>query len=130
MKTGILFVERDVGGLNGELAAGGHGIARVHREIHDDLINLSRVGADRAQHGGGHHDQIDILADHAREHLQVFSDHLIQIEDLRGQHLLAAEGEELAGKRGGALRGAGDLLRGSAKSGVRTQTVEQKFGVT
>src|SRR5208283_5593639 len=70
-----------------------------------------------------------IFANHAREHFQVFSDNFVQIENLWREHLLAAEGEELAGERGRALGGAGNFLRGSTESGVRTEAVEEKFRV-
>jgi hypothetical protein len=49
MKAGVVFVERDVGGLDGKLAPGGHGVAGVDGEVHDDLLDLSGIGADRPE---------------------------------------------------------------------------------
>ncbi len=124
-----MFIERDVGGLDGELAAVRHGVARIHGQVHDDLLDLSGIGLDGAEFGAGHHDQVDVLADQAREHLQVFGDDFVQVDDLRRQHLLAAEGEQLARKRGGAFGGAGDFLSGTAKFGVGRHALEQEFRV-
>jgi len=72
-----VFVKGDVGGLDGELTALRHGVAGVHGDVHDDLVDLARIGADRAQRRAWNHDQIDVLADHAGEHFQVLGDHLV-----------------------------------------------------
>ena len=130
MKARVFLVERDVGGLDGQLASRRHRVARVHGQIHDDLLNLARIGANRAQVSAGNHYQIDVFADHAGQHLQVFCDHAIQVQNLRRQHLLSAEGEELARERGGPTRGAGNFLRRAAQGGFRTEAVEQKLRVS
>ena len=102
MNAGKSFVERDVGGFDSEFATLRHGVAGVDGEVHDDLIDLAGIGVDGAEGGAGNHDEIDVFADHAGEHFQVFGDDLVEVENLGGEHLLAAEGEELAGERGGA----------------------------
>jgi hypothetical protein len=93
VKAGVFLSQRDVRGFDGELAAGGHGVARIHGQIHDDLLDLPGIGAHRAQGRRGDHYKIDIFADDARKHLEVLRDHRIQIENFRRQHLLAAESE-------------------------------------
>ena len=95
VRPGKDLVERDVGRLNRQLAALRHGVARVHRQIHDDLVNLPRVRTQRAEAGSGNHHQIDIFPDHPRQHFQVFGHHFIQVENLRRKHLLAAECQQL-----------------------------------
>ena len=129
MKAGVFLVEGNVGGLDGQLASRGHGVTRVHGEIHDDLLDLSGIGPHRAQTSCRDHDQVDVFADHASEHLQVFGDHAIQIKNLRRQHLLAAEGQELAGERCRAPRCAGNFLRRAAQRRVRAEAVKQKFRI-
>src|ERR1700743_1095118 len=99
MKAGIVFVESDVGRLNCEPAAGGHRVARVYRKIHDDLLDLTGVGTHRPELRSGSHHQIDVFANHAVEHFQVFGGNIVEIDDARGEHLLAAEGEQLASQR-------------------------------
>ena len=116
-------------GLDRELAARGHGVARVDRKIHDDLLDLAGVGAYRPELRAGSHHQIDVFADHAGEHFQVFGGDVVEIDDARGEHLLAAEGEQLAGQRRGALGGAGDLLRRAAQMRFGAEAFEKKFRV-
>ena len=117
MRTRKILVERDARGLDGQLAAVRHGVAGVHGKVHDDLVDLTGIGADRAQTRTWNHDQIDILADHAGKHFQIFGYHFIQVEHLGGKHLFAAEGQQLPGQRSSALRGIGDLLAGPRSSG-------------
>ena len=84
-----------VRGLHEQLTAGRHGVARVHREVHQHLRDLTRVGAHCAQiliQRSGHR---DVLADQAAENLLAVAHHGIQVDDARLQHLLAAEREQL-----------------------------------
>ena len=98
MSAREVFVERDVGGLDGQFAALRHGVAGVDGEVHDDLVDLAGIGAHCAERGAWNHYQIDILADHAGEHFQVLGDHLVQIEHFGRQHLFAAERQQLPGQ--------------------------------
>ena len=43
MVTRIRLVENDVARLHRELAASGHGVASVHDEVHDDLLDVARI---------------------------------------------------------------------------------------
>jgi hypothetical protein len=94
------------------------------------LLNLSRIRSHRAQTRRRNHHQIDIFTDHAREHFQVLGDHAIQIENLGGQHLLPAEGKELARERRCPPGGAGDFLRRRAQRWFRSQAVEQELRIS
>ena len=49
MGRGVVFVEIDVGGLERQAAALRHGVARVHGEVQDDLLDLARIGLHRAE---------------------------------------------------------------------------------
>ena len=129
VKTGITLVQRDIGGLNRELAAARHGVARIDRQIHDDLLDLAGIGFGRAQFAPRNHDQLDVFADQASQHFEVFRDHRVQIENLGSQHLLAAEGQELAGERGGAVGGIGNFLRGPAHRRIGADALQQKLAV-
>ena len=53
MEAGVVVVELDVGGLDGQFAAVGHGIAGVDGQVHDDLLDLAGIGLDRARSGPG-----------------------------------------------------------------------------
>src|ERR687892_1742453 len=80
-----------------------HGVARVHHEVGDHLLELARVGLDAAEVRLDGGDQLDVLADQAPQHpLHVLHD-LVQVEDPWLEHLPAAESEELAREVGRPL---------------------------
>src|SRR4051794_25361040 len=89
MTASLFLTESDVTRLNRKFPARGHGIADIYCEIHDDLFDLPGIGADRPEICPWAQIQIDIFADHAREHLQVFSGNVVEIENVRREHLLA-----------------------------------------
>ena len=49
MRSGVVRVQLDVGGLDGQLAALRHRVAGVDRQVHDDLLDLAGIGFDRAE---------------------------------------------------------------------------------
>ena len=65
----VLLVELDVGGLDGELASLGHGVAGVDHEVHEHLLDLARVGQRQAEVGREHLHEVDVLAEDPPEHL-------------------------------------------------------------
>src|SRR5205085_5491909 len=93
MRAGEVFVQADVRSLDHQLAAFWHSIARIHGEVHDDLIDLAGVGPHGADRRSRHHNQIDVLADHAGEHFQVLSDNVVEVQYLGREHLLSAKGQ-------------------------------------
>ena len=95
----FLFAQGYVASLDVELASGGHGVAGIDSQVHDDLFDLSGIGANWPKIFSGSEHKIDIFTDHAREHLQVFGGDIVEVDHPRSQHLLAAEGEQLAGQR-------------------------------
>ena len=60
------FVERHVGGLDRELAAAAHGIARIDREIDDGRRKLRGIGQHAPGVGCEHRLDLDVLAEHRR----------------------------------------------------------------
>ena len=87
-----------------------HRIARIHREIDDDLLELLRVGADRTEFAVVTDREFDFLAHQPLEQLADFADHVGQLQHHRPQGLLAAEGKQLPGQARGAVRVRLDLL--------------------
>ena len=79
--------------------------------------------------GAGHHHQVDVLADHAGQHLEVLGDDAVQVDDPGSEHLLAAEGQQLAGQRRSAFGGAGDFLGRAAQLRLGAQTFQQELRV-
>jgi len=105
MLVRIVDIERRIRGRDGELAARRHRIARVDDEVHEHLFDLSGIGAHAPEAGCRQRLELDVLTQNALEHLADAGEYFIEIEDLRRQHLLSAEGEHLAREvRGGQAR--------------------------
>ena len=97
-----MLVELDVGGLDRQRAASRHGIPRVHREVHDDLLHLPAIGLHERQLGPEAQHDLHVFPDEASEHRpHVGHDH-VQVEQRRLDDLLAAEGQQLAREPRGA----------------------------
>ena len=107
---GIFLVAREVCRLNREFATLRHRVPRVHREVHDDLINLTGIGLHCPNLGHRYHDELDVLPDHLSEHVEVSLHEDIQIHYLRSQHLFPAEGKQLSCKGSGTLARIGNFL--------------------
>ena len=110
-----LLVDDDVLGVECQRATAGHRVARVHREIDQNLLDLPGVGEDRPQAGaqGGH--ELDVLPDGPAQQLLDVARHAAEVHHLGMDDLAAAEGEELAGERGGAVGRLPDALDVGAK---------------
>ena len=88
--------QADILGADRDLAAAGHGVAGVHDEVHQHLLELPGVGADRPQRGVVRHGDHDPLSDETVEKMAEVGQRVPQVDELRRQRLLAREGEQLA----------------------------------
>ena len=123
------IVEGDAGGANGDFAAVGHGVFGVDDEIHDDLFELAGIGAGAADGGGEAGGEFDIFADEGAEETLHVGDDGVDVDDFEFEKLFAAESQELAGERGGAV---GGLLNGFGFGMQRMaegELVEHDFGI-
>src|SRR5213593_3502760 len=93
---GRAFVELEIMGLDRKPAPRGHRIPGVGSEVYYDLLELSKIGLDPADVRSKHSHQVDILADQPSQEALDVLDHRVQVEHLGIEHLLAAEGQELA----------------------------------
>ena len=118
----------DIGGAHGELAAVGHGVARIDRQIDDHLLELRQVDLHRPQIAAVHHLQRHLLADQPLEQHAEIVDRLAQVEHLRAQRLLAREGQELPHQRRGAVGVLLDLDDVLERRIGRLVGVEQEVG--
>ena len=87
-----------------------HGVAGIHHHIQDHLLDLPRIGAHGLQFRRQPDGEFDILAQHAPQHAIHFLHQHVEIDQRRANALAAAEGQQLAGKVGGALGGFDHLL--------------------
>ena len=92
----ILVVELDVRGLDRDRATVRHRVASVDDDVHDDLFHLARVDPDLPEAVRLDQRQRDVLADQAAQHLLHTADDRVEVDDLRLEHLLPAECEQLS----------------------------------
>src|SRR5690606_36164226 len=64
----VLDIEIDVGGLDGKLSAMGHGITRIHGEVHDHLLELARICHYTTQLVGQVDFDVDVFLQQATKH--------------------------------------------------------------
>ena len=105
------FGQQEVRRRHFERAAIRHGIAGVDGEVEQHLLDLAGIDLDAPQIGRQRADELDVLADDAPEHVLERQHRHVEVEHLRHQHLTAAEGQQLARQRGGAIGGALDALQ-------------------
>ena len=113
MIGGVSFGQVHVRRLERELAALGHGVPRVHREVHEDLLELSGVGLHGTRVRRETGAQLDVLAEQAAEHLLKVAHQGPDVDHARLQDLLPAEREQLSREAGGPVGGLanfGDIL--------------------
>ena len=86
-----------------ELTSIGHGIPGVQDQIYDYLLDLGRIGLYNASFPRDEVVKLDVLANHAPEHLRKVFNKRIQIEVGRLHHLPSGQHEKLLSKARGAL---------------------------
>ena len=106
----------------------GHRVLGVDRQVDDDLLQLPGVGAHRAQVSCEDRAQLDVLTDQALQHPVHVGHDLVEVEDSRGQDLLAAEGEQLTRQVGGAQRRLPGLHGFFATGMVGRQAFQKQVG--
>ena len=104
------LVWKHLTGIDGQGAAMRHRVASVDGQVEQHLFELHGVGLDPSRTGVELEHDRDVFADQALEQCHKIADHAMQIQRDRVQHLLAAEGQQLAGQRRAAFAGALNFL--------------------
>src|SRR5947207_540437 len=81
-----------------------NGVARVHGEVDDDLLDLAGVSPDGSPFGARQNQQLDILSDYAAQHFTQVRDHRVDCERRRLGRMPPAESQQLPGKSRGLYR--------------------------
>ncbi|PAV93239.1 hypothetical protein WR25_13223 [Diploscapter pachys] len=84
-------------------AAGGHGVAGIHREVEERHFDLVAIGDRRQQPFGRVDDQLDLRADRRREQRRHVARQGDQIDRIGLQRLAPREGEQALHQGAGAL---------------------------
>jgi hypothetical protein len=95
--------------LDPDFAALGHGVARVDDEVHDHLVELPAVDADRQEPGIMVERKLDLFAHQPVQQVHQVRHRVAQVHDLELQLLLARKRQELAHQRRGAVGVLADL---------------------
>src|SRR5437867_1650525 len=85
----VRVVEGRVARFDRDSPALGHRVPRVDREIHDDLLDLVRIGACRREVVRQDGLELDVLGDQRPQHLIELHHYAVYVDDARLQHLLA-----------------------------------------
>ena len=87
-----------------------HGVTGIEGQVHQNLLDLSRVCLDQCGRRLEPHHEVDVLAQQAAEHRSDAVDGQVRVEYSRLKWLLAADGEELRRQLRGSRRGLLDDL--------------------
>jgi hypothetical protein len=129
MLTRRRFVELHEGDGDDEASARRHGIASVHGQVDDHLLELAGVGLD-AGAGRRLDHELDILAEQPLQHgAQALNDR-VGIDHARLQELLATEGQELTGQGASPLGGLLDQADVLAHGIRLAQPAQQQLGAS
>ena len=97
VEAGVGGVDLGVLGADRQRAALGHGVPRVDDEVDDDLLDLSRVGADAAERRVELGHEADVLADQPREHARGFRDERVDVEHASARRAACVKRRAAAG---------------------------------
>ena len=97
MENGVVRVKDNGSRLDGQRATAGHGVAPVHRQVHEHLLELPGIDSDAARAFGQRERDSDVLAKQRPKELDGQPDPLVGVDYLRLNQLSAGEGQQLAG---------------------------------
>jgi hypothetical protein len=101
----VVFVENDVAGLDRELAAVGHGIARIDCQIENGRRQQAWVDQCGPCIFRQQRADFDVFAQRRVQQLRRLQHQRINVDFARLQRLLAGKGEQMLGQVGAAFGG-------------------------
>ena len=106
-----------------------HGVAGVDHQIHDDLLNLARIGADTTGIGIERDHELHLVTQHPQQHLAHAAYQRVEIEHLRAEDMRPAEGKQLPGQTGRAFGGANNGIDALAHGGTHVVFLQHDFRI-
>jgi hypothetical protein len=111
MKPRVGGSQADLGDGNGQPPAVRlHGLGRVGAQVHDDAVNLGRIGHDVVQAGIHLLGNLDGAGQGGAEQLEGLLDQHAELKGLEFVFVAVAEGQYLADQLGGPQAGDANLL--------------------
>src|ERR1700730_150883 len=83
-----------IGDLDGQLASFRHGVTSVRRQVHQDLLDLGRIGHYRCLLLRENDTNLDVFSNYSRQHAASFPHYRTEIKHQWRRYLLATKGEE------------------------------------
>ena len=112
-----------------QIATARHRVARVDREVEQDLLHLARIHAHRQQIVGQLREHLDVLADQPLEHPAHLQDHAVHARDPGQHHLFTTICQQLRGQAGRALARRANLVQVRAHRTVAGHAQQEQFRV-
>ena len=112
--------------LDGQAAAGRHGVPRVQHQIHQDLFQLGRIHLDFAQARPQPGPQPDVGSDQSLEQAFHAADHRVELQRAGLKRRRLSEGQQLPGELSAAIRRFPDLLYVLAAGMVLREIAQQE----
>ena len=125
MQRTIGRIDDDIRRLNNHAAALGHGIPRIEAEVHQDLMDLCRIGTDGPDTGRIDHLDLDSRVNGSPQQRNRFFHVSRQMQQRRLVGRPPAEGQELPGEFGGPAPG---LFRLAEELGDRMASFQVGVG--
>ena len=116
-------------GADRDHAALRHGVARVDDKVHDHLLELDRIDPQPTKGIAQLQLEPDVVAHEPPEHFLQVADGRVQVDDPRLRRGAAAERQELARERRGALPALADFVDGRPRRIGGGHPAEQEIGV-
>ena len=125
LQFGRLTFHRHQPGVDDEMAALGHGVARVDRQVQQGVLDLTRIGHHHRDARSQPRLDADLLAQAAAQQVDHAVDQGVQVDRLGVQGLPPPEGEQAAGELGAERRRLLGLLQNLAVVGVGHTPLQQ-----
>ncbi len=130
----IAIVEMRVCHFQGQLAAIGHGIARIDGEVENGIFQLVRIGQGVPQAARDDGFDLDLFTEGPAEHLAQIADDASQIDGTGRQRLTAGKSQQLAREARPARHRANCILQPLAQLGIslgfRLATARSRLALT
>ena len=122
------LVQFDGSSFENEFSASRHGVARVHSQVENDLIQLARVNLDDRGRTTRYHRDLDIISHERADKFHNVFESNIQVDQLGLQARFPSEGQQLACEGSAALDGFTNIAYVLTRVASGIDAVAKQFG--
>src|SRR6266852_1981429 len=128
-RSRVFLVDNRVLRLDGQRAPYRHGVAGVHGQVQQHLLELSGIRFYAPERVTQSKTKLNVFPNQPSQELAHLSDQLIHVQNFGLEHLHPAESKHLAGQRSGPVGGFQNLLGVAVEKVPGSQAVEEQFTV-